>query len=208
MSGPQKPGPIAAPPGAQSANAAPSVVRASETRPNCSTPADRHTTSGVAGCPGLRNPAQLQRWMGVIAASSAAAGCPGLRNPAQLQLHRLAEEHGLDDELSGPQKPGPIAATGTRLVVRVWGGLSGPQKPGPIAATRRSGAYRETRAVVRASETRPNCSHVDRRVRAVPSFVVRASETRPNCSMESLAPTAVVIPRCPGLRNPAQLQRN
>ena len=110
--------------------------------------------------------------------------CPGLRNPAQLQRERRGGVGAALRELSGPQEPGPIAADFT-IGFRALAGQ-----------------------VVRASETRPNCS-----VRTFPpvgggfSGVVRASETRPNCSKLRLVGPYVPLTCCPGLRNPAQLQQ-
>ena len=109
------------------------VVRASETRPNCSQGVLEHLAYNVKRCPGLRNPAQLQRIISSYS-SSRIDSCPGLRNPAQLQPHREPRAPTRPRALSGPQKPGPIAA----LLPIVT----------PPAAW----------LVVRASETRPNCS--------------------------------------------------
>ena len=158
LSGPQKPGPIAAVATRSISSRKSVVVRASETRPNCSrAPASppRASTSRCPGlrspaqlqlknrallalepigCPGLRNPAQLQQELAagmspdqlrVVRASETRPncslaglevhpgpelGCPGLRNPAQLQLRRSRSGWRPGVPLSGPQKPGPIAA--------------------------------------------------------------------------------------------------
>ena len=157
LSGPQKPGPIAASTVAVGMAARSAVVRASETRPNCSDSATTRASKRKMSCPGLRNPAQLQRAdvvprenpANVVRASETrpncsrgprpprtpqSSRCPGLRNPAQLQRTRRRGRGREHYRLSGPQKPGPIAAS--------------PTSPTPT----------RTRSVVRASETRPNCS--------------------------------------------------
>ena len=133
-------------------------------------------------------------------------------------------------ELSGPQKPGPIAASWRSRgraergrVVRAsetrpncsWTmrllpniaitGCPGLRNPAQLQPFRRRCRRRSCGRVVRASETRPNCS-VDRRdVAQEVNEVVRASETRPNCSGEDDQGFLLGL-RCPGLRNPAQLQ--
>ena len=210
LSGPQKPGPIAAirpPPGRSSARR---VVRASETRPNCSEPDVDVLAGDRTGLSGPQKP-------GPIAA------------PYSIPFRSTRS-----GRLSGPQKPGPIAAIPDKdyeklakaLVVRAsetrpncsapskqlihlaGGELSGPQKPGPIAAGWRARPLPRVWHVVRASETRPNCSRTH--------FEGIYEGAAPLSGPQKPGPIAARrtgrarfrdAPGCPGLRNPAQLQR-